>query len=627
MSTVLALATRLRAMPDGELLSVLRARAVPANGIADVFDLADALLSAESVQRALERLDRPTLCILASAGALAAEGTAPTMAAVRDRILSLAERDDAVPADADERAAALNALLLAESTGDEVRPYEGVRAQLERWPELGLPSEAELAAAAPPPFLDAVDLTREGGTDRLAAERAFATVTAVTELVAALAEEPARELSRGGLALPDTKRLSSALAVDLSAVPAVLAMAERVDLAAREGNLWLPTGSASAWSLESSADRWCSLARSWLDGLSEDVRGILRLRSRAMWGEGLLAFVAWAYPAGQAWLNARIDSVITEAELLGITAQGSPSVPGSVLLEHGAEAAADVLSALFPAEVDRVYVQQDLSIVSPGPLAPALDARLRTMAHVESRAQASTYRVSADSVNRALASGETADSVLEFLRGISLTGIPQPLDYLVHDVASRFGLLRVGRLDTGDELARSYVRSDDAHLLTTLEVDQALAALRLTRSPGGRLSSPADRDAVFWALADARYPAAAEDREHRVVPLRRARVGSRPIEDRPDPARTILDRLRLAESSDPNSMGADWLARQLDIAIRGRLTLIVRVAMPNGAEVQYELEPTGLSGGRLRARDRRADIERTLPVSHITGLGPSDTAQ
>ena len=627
MSTVLALATRLRAMPDEELLSVLRARAVPANGIADVFDLADALLSAESVQRALERLDRPTLCILASAGALAAEGTAPTMAAVRDRILSLAERDDAVPADADERAAALDALLLAESTGDEVRPYEGVRAQLERWPELGLPSEAELAAAAPPPFLDAVDLTHEGGTDRLAAERAFATVTAVTELVAALAEEPARELSRGGLALPDTKRLSSALAVDLSAVPAVLAMAERVDLAAREGNLWLPTGSASAWSLESSADRWCSLARSWLDGLSEDVRGILRLRSRAMWGEGLLAFVAWAYPAGQAWLNARIDSVITEAELLGITAQGSPSVPGSVLLEHGAEAAADVLSALFPAEVDRVYVQQDLSIVSPGPLAPALDARLRTMAHVESRAQASTYRVSADSVNRALASGETADSVLEFLRGISLTGIPQPLDYLVHDVASRFGLLRVGRLDTGDELARSYVRSDDAHLLTTLEVDQAIAALRLTRSAGGRLSSPADRDAVFWALVDARYPAAAEDREHRVVPLRRARVGSRPIEDRPDPARTILDRLRLAESSDPDSMGADWLARQLDIAIRGRLTLIVRVAMPNGAEVQYELEPTGLSGGRLRARDRRADIERTLPVSHITGLGPSDTAQ
>jgi Helicase conserved C-terminal domain len=627
MSTVLALATRLRAMSDEALLTVLRARAVTANGISDVFDLADALLAPDSVQRALERLDRPTLCLLATAGALAGDGSPPTMAAVTDRIVRLAERDGAVPADADERAASLDALLLAEVHENELRPYEGVRDQLERWPELGLPSEAELAAAPPPPFLDAVDLTREGGTDRLAAERAFATVTAVTELLAALADEPARELSRGGLALPDNKRLSTALSVDLSAVPAVLAMAERVDLAAREGNLWLPTASASAWSLESSADRWRLLARAWLNDLSEDVRGILRLRSRAMWGDGLLAYVAWAYPAGQAWLRDRIDAVTTEAELLGITAEGSPSATGSVLLEHGADAAAQVLEDLFPAEVDRVYVQQDLSIVSPGPLAPALDARLRAMAQVESRAQASTYRVSADSVNRALASGESAESILEFLSGISMTGIPQPLEYLVLDVASRFGLLRVGRVDADFDGVRSYVRSEDAHLLTTLEVDQAIAALRLRRSSPGRLTSPVDRDSVYWALVDARYPAAAEDPEHRIVPLRRRRVGRRPAEDRHDPARTILERLRLADSSDPDSMGADWLARQLDIAIRGRLTLTVRVAMPSGAEVQYELEPTGLSGGRLRARDRRADIERTLPVSHITGLGPSDSAQ
>jgi hypothetical protein len=627
MSTVLALATRLRAMPDEALLAVLRARNVPANGISDVFDLAEALLAPDSVQRALQRLDRPTLCLLASAGALARSGDVPTMAGVADRIFALSERDDAVPADAGERAAVLDSLLLAEATETELRPYEAVTGQLERWPELGLPSETELAAASPPPFLDAVDLSREGGTDRLAAERAFGTVTAVTELLAALADEPARELSRGGLALPDTKRLSAALGVDLDAVPTVLALAERVDLVARDGNLWLPTASAAAWSLGTTADRWRSLAQSWLDGLSEDVRRILRLRSRAMWGDGLLAFVAWAYPAGQAWLTGRIHEVTTEAELLGITAEGSPSAAGSVLLEHGAEAAAPAIDGLFPAEVDRVYVQQDLSIVSPGPLAPALDGRLRMLAHVESRAQASTYRVSADSVNRALASGETAESLLEFLRGISLTGIPQPLEYLVQDVASRFGRLRVGRAGTGDDGLRSYVRSDDEHLLTTLEVDQAIASLRLRRTGLGRLSSPADRDAVFWALVDARYPAAAEDAEQRIVPLRRTRVGSRPTEDRPDPARTILDRLRLADSSDPESMGADWLARQLDIAIRGRLTLTVRVAMPSGTEVAYELEPTGLSGGRLRARDRRADIERTLPVSHITGLGPSDSGQ
>ncbi|MDI2098769.1 hypothetical protein [Ruicaihuangia caeni] len=42
--------------------------------------------------------------------------------------------------------------------------------------------------------------------------------------------------------------------------------------------------------------------------------------------------------------------------------------------------------------------------------------------------------------------------------------------------------------------------------------------------------------------------------------------------------------------------------------------------MPHGDEVEYALQPTGLAGGRLRARDRTADVERTLPLSHITAV-------
>jgi hypothetical protein len=32
------------------------------------------------------------------------------------------------------------------------------------------------------------------------------------------------------------------------------------------------------------------------------------------------------------------------------------------------------------------------------------------------------------------------------------------------------------------------------------------------------------------------------------------------------------------------------------------------------------LEPTGVGGGRVRGRDRDADIERTLPLSSIRGI-------
>ncbi|WP_434318197.1 hypothetical protein [Leifsonia sp. P73] len=53
MTTTLALAARLRALPDDKLTSLLRARPVRRAGVSDFFDLAEALLDPESVQRAL----------------------------------------------------------------------------------------------------------------------------------------------------------------------------------------------------------------------------------------------------------------------------------------------------------------------------------------------------------------------------------------------------------------------------------------------------------------------------------------------------------------------------------------------------------------------------------------------
>lgn len=44
------------------------------------------------------------------------------------------------------------------------------------------------------------------------------------------------------------------------------------------------------------------------------------------------------------------------------------------------------------------------------------------------------------------------------------------------------------------------------------------------------------------------------------------------------------------------------------------------VRMPDGSERSFTLEAAGLGGGRLRGRDRAADIERTLPVSSIVSV-------
>ena len=73
------------------------------------------------------------------------------------------------------------------------------------------------------------------------------------------------------------------------------------------------------------------------------------------------------------------------------------------------------------------------------------------MAETETNSLASSYRVTASSVTRALTAGESVPSLRGFLAEISLTGIPQPLEYLLTDTAARFGTLRVGTLDPGVE--------------------------------------------------------------------------------------------------------------------------------------------------------------------------------
>ena len=240
------------------------------------------------------------------------------------------------------------------------------------------------------------------------------------------------------------------------------------------------------------------------------------------------------------------------------------------------------------------------------------------MADVEGRALASTYRVSTASLYRAMAAGETAESIREFLGGISLTGIPQPLEYLVREATARYGLVRVGDVDGG----RSYVRSADDTMLRTLLVDHGIAPLGLTRA-GDRLLSRFDLEVVFWTLSDARYPVAAENAKGEVVVLKRPRAARAAPVEVVNPAIGLIERLRVGSSADPDVTGKAWLSRQLDVAIRGKLGLTVTVQLQDGSTIDYQLEPASVAGGRLRARDRKSDIERTLPLSSITAVGPA----
>ena len=51
--------------------------------------------------------------------------------------------------------------------------------------------------------------------------------------------------------------------------------------------------------------------------------------------------------------------------------------------------------------------------------------------------------------------------------------------------------------------------------------------------------------------------------------------------------------------------------------MRSKAVLLVEIEMPDGTARELQLEASGLGGGRLRGRDRAADVERTLPVRSI----------
>lgn len=601
MSSTAELATLLRSASDDELIAALDQRDLTAAGIRDFFDLAEALLGAESIQACLARLDRHSVAAL-----IALDGTRMSAG----ELLAFHHLD----------AVALSRLrsrLLVQETADGVTVWPEVIAQLDAWPGLGLPDPR---IDEPEPTAEPVTASHRANADHLAAEHAFTAATATAELLFEIHREPIRLLARGNIGHPETRRLADAMGVEEPAVAVLVDAAELSGLLTRIGATLVASDTHSAWLGHTTAERWATLAEAWAASLPPELRQHLADQATTLWGAGLRRWLEWRYPGGRNWLAERVDARLDEAQRLGITAGEVVSTAGAALLAGNREAAIAALTPLLPTPVERLYLQQDLTAVAPGPLAPEVDARLRTMAEVDGRAIASRYRFTATSIGRAIAMGETAESLLTFLGDVSLSGVPQPLDYLVTETAARHGLLRVGPLASGDPEAVSYLRSDDHALLGTVLVDRALLLLGLRPTDNGQLISRRDRSQVYWMLRDARYPVAAEDSRGHIVELRRPSPPRAVVEASQHPHRALVERLRIASAGSPKDAGQAWLSRQLDTAIRNRTAVTVSVRMPNGTLVDYRLEPASVAGGRLRARDPLSEIERTLPLSSIAAV-------
>ncbi|CNG29015.1 DNA-binding protein [Mycobacterium tuberculosis] len=410
---------------------------------------------------------------------------------------------------------------------------------------------------------------------RAAAGEAAGAVRLIEELLERWGLDPPPVLRSGGLAVRDLRTAATLLDVPEWKAALLVEIAYAAGLLTRSGDLdgeWLPTPAYDLWLMRDTAGRWTELARGWLksdraaglaggrddrdrliNALSEAMvrssapatrREILDVLAGAGRGElvdedALRARLGWLRPRrGGPTRERLLGWTLREAAALGLTGFGE-LVPFARDLLAGDDPE-PALEKYLPEPVDEILIQADLTAVAPGPLVTDLARELALTADVESTGGATVYRFTPESVRRALDAGRSAADITDLLTRHSATPLPQPLTYLIDDVARRHGHLRVGALS-------SYVRTDSAATLDEILADRRAEPLRLHRLAPTVLASGLQRADLLDALRAMGFAPVAEAPGGGVIV-------TRPDAQRADPPPTAeIVRLRPGARTD-NSM-------------------------------------------------------------------------
>ncbi|MGC9669076.1 helicase-associated domain-containing protein [Planosporangium sp. 12N6] len=559
-----------------------------------------------------------------------------------------------------------------------------------------------------PPDVDA-PVREIAAVDRAGAGQAMEIVRHTEALVDVLAAEPAPVLRSGGLGVRELRRLARATGLTEPVAALLLEVAYAAGLLGESGGetgdaVILPAAGFDAWRITSLAQRWARLAGAWLlmhrmpslvgqrddrdrilPALSADIERIgAPAQRRAALGvladlppgstpstEDVRAVLDWRSPrrVGRAAVSAGYDTALDEAATLGLTGLGALTTYARSLLvevesaEHadpdtdplgvGPEAppsaAVEALDALLPAPVDHVLVQADLTIVVPGPPEPGLAAELTLVAEAESP---SVYRVTSDSVRRALDIGYAAADLHALFARRSRTPVPQALTYLVDDVSRRHGGLRVGS-------AGAYLRGDDEAVLAEVLADRRLSVLGLRRLAPTVLISPYAPARLLSALREAGYSPVPEDATGAAVLTRprsprapaRPAVPSGRVDDplaqpRLTPALLagIVEQLRRGDAATraarrvpatvrghggtAGAAGAQAHTQAMAVlqqALRDKSRVWVGYVDAHGATNSRLVRPVSMGAGYLRAEDERTEMLHTFALHRITAAVPEES--
>ncbi|MET3141884.1 UNVERIFIED_ORG: hypothetical protein ABIB13_001586 [Arthrobacter sp. UYEF2] len=340
----------------------------------------------------------------------------------------------------------------------------------------------------------------------------------------------------------------------------------------------------------------------------------------------------WTQPRMARRFSSLIRGVLAEAELLGLIGSGALSQLGSAIAEDKPDEALGILGEHLPAALNHVLLQADLTAVAPGYLAPELAEKLLLMADAEGQGPATIYRFSANSVRRALDAGHDASSLLEFLREHSATAVPQPLEYLVEDTASRHGRLRVGT-------AASFIQSDDEATVLELAAESKAAGLGLARIAPTVLISTAPPRETAQVLRGLGLSPSVDQAQPGVVRLRRTTGvpgSTRPVYTAPRTAPAeddVAAQLAVLRNGPPAANGnhkravpgTGEAATQLGLetlqrAIRLKQRVSMNVVDSQGNCCLETVVPLSVTGGRVRVFDPVKETERVLSIHRIIDI-------
>jgi len=493
----------------------------------------------------------------------------------------------------------------------------------------------------------------------------------VEELLNFWADEPADALRAGGLGVRDLKIISTHLGVDESCTAFVTELAYLASLISIDADdRILPSNKFDIWLMHTPADRWQMLASQWLitsrvsglvgrveaknvAALGPELDRVNAARVRALTldllreNEGIAPewnsfkeVLSWRAPVrrNSSLQDELAEWTLREAEWLGITGQGALSKFGTQFLDG------DDLSSInedLPKTVDHILIQSDNTAIAPGPLEHEISQALAMMAEIESRGGATVYRFTESTIRRALDHGKTGDEIKTFLIKTSKTPMPQPLEYLIADVAKKHGKLRVGNTS-------SFIRCEDTALISQIMTDKKLEILALRRIAPEVVICDMDATDAMRLLRECGYLPAGESANGMILTgpkSNRALTKPRPPRvigevEIPDTEslKTAIRALRTGEKSTYRQTRLRQVASEalgqlprttanetMDILnqfIIDEKTLSIGYADNNGGVTHRIIDPIRISAGALIARDHATGEVQSFRIPRITGVAP-----